>query len=80
MKSHHVAHHAYIYKNEASSSRHTTHVKMPKKNIVDASNGPVISFKTLDASFVLNNKSSKVVANMLGTSTRVQRLVFEYLK
>jgi hypothetical protein len=30
-KSHFVAHHAYIYKNEASSSRHTTHVKMPKK-------------------------------------------------
>jgi hypothetical protein len=28
-KSHHVAHHAYIYINEASSSRHTSHVKMP---------------------------------------------------
>jgi hypothetical protein len=25
------SHHAYIYINEASSSRHTTHVKMPKK-------------------------------------------------
>jgi hypothetical protein len=34
-KSHFVAHHAYIYKNEASSSMHTTHVKMPKKKIVD---------------------------------------------
>jgi hypothetical protein len=31
-KSHSIAHHAYIYKNEASSCRHTTHVKMPKKN------------------------------------------------
>jgi hypothetical protein len=30
-KSHFVAHNAYIYKNEASRSRHTTHVKMPKK-------------------------------------------------
>jgi hypothetical protein len=35
-KSHHVAHHAYIYKNEASRSRHTIHVKMLKKKIVDA--------------------------------------------
>jgi hypothetical protein len=35
-KSHHVAHHAYIYRNEASSSRHATHVNMPKKKIVDA--------------------------------------------
>jgi hypothetical protein len=33
-KSHSVAHHAYIYKNEASSSRHTTHVKMPKKRLL----------------------------------------------
>jgi hypothetical protein len=27
----HSTHHAFIYKNEASSSRHSTHVKMPKK-------------------------------------------------
>jgi hypothetical protein len=47
-KSHYVAHHAYIYKIEGSSSRHTTHVKMPKKKIVDASNEPSISFKTFD--------------------------------
>jgi hypothetical protein len=65
-KSHHVAHHAYIYRNEASSSRHTTHVKMPKKNIVDASNEHRISFKIFDASFVLTNKSSKVVAKYVG--------------
>jgi hypothetical protein len=25
-KSHYVSHHAFMYKNEASSSRHTTHV------------------------------------------------------
>jgi hypothetical protein len=34
---------------------------MPKKKIVDASNKPSISFKTCDASFVLTNKSDKVV-------------------
>jgi hypothetical protein len=37
-KSHSAAHHAYMYNNETSSSMHTTHVKMPKKKIVDASN------------------------------------------
>jgi hypothetical protein len=31
-KSHSVSHHAFMYKNEASSSRHSNHVKMPKKN------------------------------------------------
>ena len=30
-KSHSVSHHAFMYKNEASSSRHSTHVKMSKK-------------------------------------------------
>jgi hypothetical protein len=64
-KSHHVAHHAYIYKNEASSSRHTNHIKMPKKKNV-ASNGYRISFKTFDASFVLTNKSGKVVVKYVG--------------
>jgi hypothetical protein len=29
-KTHSVSHHAFIYKNEASSSRYSTHVKMPK--------------------------------------------------
>jgi hypothetical protein len=29
-KPHNVSHHAFMYKNEASSSRHTTHVKIPK--------------------------------------------------
>jgi hypothetical protein len=65
-KSHLVAHHAYIYRNEASSSRYTTHLKMPKKKIVDASNEHSISFKTFDASFVLTNKSGKVVAKYVG--------------
>jgi hypothetical protein len=51
-----------MYRNEASSSRHTTHIKMPKKKIPYASNEHNISFKTFDASYVLTNKSGKVVA------------------
>jgi hypothetical protein len=52
-KPHSVSHHAFMYSNEASSSRHTTHNKMPKKKIANASNEHSISFKTYDASFVL---------------------------
>jgi hypothetical protein len=47
--------HAFMYKNEASSSRQSTHVKLPKKKIPVASNEPNISFKTFDASYVLTN-------------------------
>jgi hypothetical protein len=65
-KSHSVFHHAFIYKNEASSSRQSTHVKMPKKKTPIASNEPNISFKTFDASYVLTNKSGKVVAKYVG--------------
>jgi hypothetical protein len=65
-KSHSVSHHAFIYKNEASSSRHSTHVKMPKKKSHIASNDHNISFKTFDASYVLTNKSGKVVAKYVG--------------
>jgi hypothetical protein len=61
-KSHSASYHAYIYSNEASCSRHTTHIKMPKKKIVDASNEHSILLKTFDASFVLTNKSGKLVA------------------
>jgi hypothetical protein len=60
------SHHAYMYSNEASSSRHKTHIKMPKKKIANASNEHSISFKTFDASFVLTNKSCKVVAKYVG--------------
>jgi hypothetical protein len=65
-KPHSVSHHAFIYKNEASSSRHTTNVKMPKKKIPNASSEHNISFKTFDASYVLTNKSGKVVAKYVG--------------
>jgi prefoldin subunit 5 len=65
-KSHTVSHHAYMYKNEASSSRHSTHVKMPKKKTPTASNEPNISLKIFYVSYVLTNKSGKVVAKYVG--------------
>jgi hypothetical protein len=65
-KPHIVSHHAFMYKNEASSSRQSTHVKLPKKKIPAASNEPNISFKTFDASYMLTNKSGKVVAKYVG--------------
>jgi hypothetical protein len=65
-KPHNISHHAFMYRNEASSSRHSTHIKMPKKKIPNASNEHSISFKTFDASYVLTNKSGKVVAKYIG--------------
>jgi hypothetical protein len=65
-KPHNISHHAFMYKNEASSSRHSTHVKMPKRKTPAASNDHNISFKTFDASYVLTNKSGKVVAKYVG--------------
>jgi 3D (Asp-Asp-Asp) domain-containing protein len=65
-KSHSSSHHAFMYKSEASSSRQSTHVKLPKKKTFTASNEPNVSFKTFDASYVLTNKSGKVVAKYVG--------------
>jgi hypothetical protein len=65
-KAHNVTHHAFMYKNEASSSRQSTHVKLPKKKTPIASNEPIISFKTFDVSYILTNKSGKVVAKYVG--------------
>jgi hypothetical protein len=65
-KPYNVSHHAFMYKNEASSSRQSTHVKLPKKKSPIASNEPNVSFKTFDASYVLTNKSGKVVAKYVG--------------
>jgi hypothetical protein len=59
--------------NEASSSRHSTHVKMPKKKTPTASNEPNMSFNTFDASYVLTNKSDKVVAKYVGGKLRAPR-------
>jgi hypothetical protein len=61
-KSHSGPNHAFMYKSEASSSRQSTHAKLPKKKTPKASNDHNVSFKTFDASYVLTNKSSKVVA------------------
>jgi hypothetical protein len=69
-KPHTVSHHAFMYKNEASSSRHSTHVKMPKKKTLAASNDHNISFKTFDASYVLTNKSGKIFAKYVGGQTQ----------
>jgi hypothetical protein len=65
-KSHSGSHHAFMYKSEASSSRQSTHVKLPKKKTPIATNEPNVSFKTFDASYVLTNKSGKVVAKYVG--------------
>jgi hypothetical protein len=65
-RSHSISHHAFMYKNEASSSRHSTHIKLPRKKIPTASNEHNISFKTFDASYVLTNKSGKLVAKYVG--------------
>jgi hypothetical protein len=81
-KSRYVVHHVYIYKNKASSSRHSiSHAqtaKKPKKKIADASHEPKLSFKTFDASYVLTSKSGRVVAKYVGEDIRVQRLMSEY--
>ena len=55
-----------MYKSETSSSRQSTHAKLPKNKTPNASNEPSISFKTFDASYVLTNKSGKVVAKYVG--------------
>jgi hypothetical protein len=65
-KSHSGSHHAFMYKSEASSSRQSTRAKLPKKKTPIASNEPNISFKTFDASYVLTNKSGKIVAKYVG--------------
>jgi hypothetical protein len=60
-KSHSGPNHAFMYKSETSSSRQSTHAKLPKKKTPIASNDHNISFKTFVASYVLTNKSGKVV-------------------
>jgi hypothetical protein len=77
-KSHSTSRHAFMYKNKASSSRQSTHVKLPKKKTPTASNDHNISFKTFDASYVLTNKSGKLVAKYVRGKHKDQRLVFGY--
>jgi hypothetical protein len=65
-KSHSGPNHAFMYKGETSSSRQPTRAKLPKKKTPSASNEHSLSFKTFDASYVLTNKSGKVVAKFVG--------------
>jgi hypothetical protein len=65
-KSHSGSNHAFMYKSEASSYRQSTRAKLPKKKTPMSSNDHNISFKTFDASYVLTNKSGKVVAKYVG--------------
>jgi hypothetical protein len=65
-KSHSGPNHAFMYKGETSSSRQSARAKLPKKKTPIASNDSNISFKTFDASYVLTNKSGKVVAKYVG--------------
>jgi hypothetical protein len=65
-KSHSSPNHAFMYKSEASSARQSTHAKLLKKKTSKASNDHNVSFKTFDASYVLTNKSGKVVAKYVG--------------
>jgi 3D (Asp-Asp-Asp) domain-containing protein len=69
-KSHSGSHHAFMYKSEASSSSQSTHVKLPKRKTPIASNEPIILFKTSDASYVLTNKSGKIVAKYVGAKRK----------
>jgi hypothetical protein len=72
-KTHTISHHTYMYSNEASSPKHLTHIKMPKKKTINASNEHCISFKTFDASFVLTNKLGKVVVKYVGGKHKSQK-------
>jgi hypothetical protein len=65
-KSHSGPNHAFMYKGETSSSRQSTRAKLPRKKTPIASNDHNISFKTFHASYVLTNKSGKVVAKYVG--------------
>jgi hypothetical protein len=65
-KSHSGPNHAFMYKGETSSSRQPTRAKLPKRKTPSASNEHSLSFKTFDASYVLTNKSGKVVAKYVG--------------
>src|SRR6187455_913826 len=65
-KSHSGSNHAFMYKSETSSSRQPTRARLSRKKTPSASNDHAISFKTFDASYVLTNKSGKVVAKYVG--------------
>jgi hypothetical protein len=49
---------------------------MPKTKTLTASNEPNMSFKTFDASYVLTNKSGKVVAKYVGGKHKGSKTVW----
>jgi hypothetical protein len=75
-KSHSGPNHAFMYKGETSSSRQSTRAKLPRKKTPAASNDHNISFKTFDASYVLTNKSGKVVAKYVGDKHKDSKTCF----
>jgi hypothetical protein len=77
-KPHTISHHAFMYRNEASRSRHSTHIKMPKNKIPNASNEHTFHLKLLMLLMCSLTNQEKYLPNMLGANTRVQRLVFGY--
>jgi hypothetical protein len=79
-KSHSRSHHAFMYKSEASSYRQLTHAKLPKKKTPITSNEHNISFKTFDASYILTNKSGKVVAKYVGAKHKGSKTCVWVLK
>jgi hypothetical protein len=62
--------HARVSKIKRSHSRHVDSqakiTQMPKNRVKNALNGPLLSFHTFDASYVLTNKSSKIVVKYVG--------------
>jgi hypothetical protein len=65
-KPHTISHHAFMYKMRLLALGILLMLKCLKKKTHTASNEPNISFKTFDASYVLTNKSGKVVAKYIG--------------
>jgi hypothetical protein len=76
-KSHYVSHHAFMSKNEASSSRQSTHVKLPKRKTLTSSNETNVSFKTFGASYVL--KRPNPLGLKCDTITSPRRLVNTFI-
>jgi hypothetical protein len=54
-KPHNVSHHAFMYKNETSRSRHTTHIKLPRKKIPAVSNEHNVSEREIGSNLFLND-------------------------
>jgi hypothetical protein len=78
--SHFVAHHAYIYGNEASSSRHLMlkPLKCLKRKMLMHLMSLSCLLRHLMNLMCLRANLAELLPNMLGAGTRVQRLVSRY--